>query len=561
MIEFSEIIRQAGQIQIPQLAAAHDPMNVFEVIVEKGSTRSSSLHQVDDSKQTFLELFRSVATASPEGFTVSGSKTNGPYAWSDIPPSYQVLATCSRFQFISIKFRIPTESTQGRVDIDISRSCGDNGGEKSSKNSGPNIFQVMMASRSNQFAIERVEVRNNKDVMHNSLADHMEAVNQNPQARSLHRALLDALWYLDCQRSKLAQYRVKIPSILEKIAVNSLNDPKKSKHPIPNMNLQALEEFAFRLRCFVEAPWLKLDLQVGVLNLLQVLVNLVHRLKEQNVVSKRNHAEPSPVRSIFSDGAAAVYRFPKGLPPFNQEIQKLIQVPYEVLALENVKSFSNSKEKTNFIQNIKVPFPIVVFRYYFGNYLGSLCFVWRTEETLLKDFIAMHSIQQGIPAYHTREMRKAFTQRFSGIARNSPAIMLGMYRFLTQDNSKASTDLSEAVQQRLAFVLDHCDDHLIYDLRTENFRTEQFDKFFDAAEGTPLSPLLTLTGSALMIFSASLYQQVQLASRGSTPQRRKRIPANCNLFKRLQATRPGRKPRIETWPDPAMDCIAVLASE
>ena len=71
----------------------------------------------------------------------------------------------------------------------------------------------------------------------------------------------------------------------------------------------------------------------------------------------------------------------------------------------------NKYERHTFIQNLQLDSTVMLYRYYHGNYLGTLNFIWRvplnpderSDNLQAKTII---EIQEKLPHYFTREMRK-----------------------------------------------------------------------------------------------------------------------------------------------------------
>jgi hypothetical protein len=83
---------------------------------------------------------------------------------------------------------------------------------------------------------------------------------------------------------------------------------------------------------------------------------------------------------------------------------------YEVISLEEF--LSETKQKRFFyLSNLTINSTIMLYRYYHGNYLGTLNFIWRIPENIelrsdTKNAQAIIKTQSMLPQYFTRYMRR-----------------------------------------------------------------------------------------------------------------------------------------------------------
>ena len=113
---------------------------------------------------------------------------------------------------------------------------------------------------------------------------------------------------------------------------------------------------------------------------------------------------------------------------------------------------------------LSLPLKIEVYCYQYGNNLGALWYAWKVpadaekyDPTKSQQLIS--SIEKNIKQYHSREMKQQFIHRFGLVVHCKPSVMMEMYQFLTGDAS--TTNISEAVQQKLKFLLDSQDPEVI----------------------------------------------------------------------------------------------------
>ncbi|CAB4378756.1 unnamed protein product [Rhizophagus irregularis] len=148
-------------------------------------------------------------------------------------------------------------------------------------------------------------------------------------------------------------------------------------------------------------------------------------------------------------------------------------------------------KKHNFIQDIQLPVPAGLYRYPHGNYLGTLNFIWRVPdieeaseyyETLKAQMIT--HINDIIPIYCTRQMKKNVFQKAIFTSLSSKSVLSMLYHDLTGDASLANDQIGKEIEERLRLMISLEDPSIIVDLRTNNgFKGSKFDIFWDELDG------------------------------------------------------------------------------
>lgn len=100
---------------------------------------------------------------------------------------------------------------------------------------------------------------------------------------------------------------------------------------------------------------------------------------------------------------------------------------------------------------------------HYGNNLGSLWYAWRVPcDPQLYDPNKSQQLVSAIQQYHSREMRRQFSERFGLVLNARPSMMMELYQFLTGDSS--TTTIDDHVRQKLKFMLNSQDPEVVYDL-------------------------------------------------------------------------------------------------
>ena len=68
-------------------------------------------------------------------------------------------------------------------------------------------------------------------------------------------------------------------------------------------------------------------------------------------------------------------------------------------------------QKYNYIKNLQLNVPVTIYRYYQGNYLGTINYIWKVPSrdnyrSETENAHVIMTINEDLPKYHTRQMRK-----------------------------------------------------------------------------------------------------------------------------------------------------------
>jgi hypothetical protein len=122
-------------------------------------------------------------------------------------------------------------------------------------------------------------------------------------------------------------------------------------------------------------------------------------------------------------------------------------------------------ERRRWMDKLVTSYPLTIYIYRQGNYLGNLAFVWKLPPHDVMKVKVKMKVKELIPKYSSRGMRKDFIDRYK-TAGVKPAILRDIYRYLTDDVSAAESSKQNEVDERVAKFLLECDDpDQFYDLR------------------------------------------------------------------------------------------------
>ncbi|GES80143.1 hypothetical protein GLOIN_2v1780244 [Rhizophagus clarus] len=109
-------------------------------------------------------------------------------------------------------------------------------------------------------------------------------------------------------------------------------------------------------------------------------------------------------------------------------------------------------KRYQFIKNLQHAFPIGIYRYYQGNYLGTVNYIWKIPETEVfneeqnetSKACMLAKIHEELPYYFTWQMRKNVLNK-----KILPVVLRMLYFDLTGDASVTSNTISREVEERL----------------------------------------------------------------------------------------------------------------
>ena len=136
--------------------------------------------------------------------------------------------------------------------------------------------------------------------------------------------------------------------------------------------------------------------------------------------------------------------------------------------------------------SLSVPFTIMLYKFAYGNNLGTLVYAWRIPEDepvdnsivsrIFSDFCRQLSF------YSSCAMCRDFLSKYTRLANVSKMILRNIYHTLLHDSSSPEYAGQAEVDERVANVILHVDDpEIVLDLRRANGKPNStiFDKFWD----------------------------------------------------------------------------------
>ena len=142
-----------------------------------------------------------------------------------------------------------------------------------------------------------------------------------------------------------------------------------------------------------------------------------------------------------------------------------------------------------FLKSFKLTFPVLMYTYAAGGNVGNIIFMCKIpdglspSECLTKSNAVVAELKPKLPEYHTRQMRRSFSQQCSNLTDVTPATRRFMYSLLTGDDSAPETSQQRDLDFRVRLVVLGQLPELAADLRHLNGgRPGVYDEFLSVVQ-------------------------------------------------------------------------------
>jgi hypothetical protein len=149
---------------------------------------------------------------------------------------------------------------------------------------------------------------------------------------------------------------------------------------------------------------------------------------------------------------------------------------------------ADRRRRYEFVHKMKVPCKAILYTHSDSG-PANLHFLWRVSEFIEQGELLneAHTISKTIvkdlPKYHSRALRKEFTDCFGRATNCKAAFLREAYHRLTGDASAPETRKQAEVDERINRILDEEDTDLIWDLRSQNSgRHEHYSVFLEQCQ-------------------------------------------------------------------------------
>ena len=298
-------------------------------------------------------------------------------------------------------------------------------------------------------------------------------------------------------------------------------------------------------------PWILQKIFEHLRHEVEGLVDAMHKyseyLKDKSSKVVEHHQSPEPSQSN-NNATLIVCNAVQGppLPEYVSIEETLRPLPMftPVCLMEYAPDEKYARRK--WLANLRFPFPVHMYRYAYGNALGTITYVWKTpdgpvDQTAVSHVFADLTMLQ--KKYSTRAMRQDFLSKYSRLVKIPKCILRNVYRTLLCDGSTASSGIEAEVDARVArAILEVTDPEIILDLHKSNGKVNvsHFDRFWEELQSEiSLAVDERRHGDVLhMPFATSLRHLRELIS----DRLKEKYPDNCPLVPGLEWI------RLQFWP-------------
>ena len=142
-------------------------------------------------------------------------------------------------------------------------------------------------------------------------------------------------------------------------------------------------------------------------------------MKLNNEQVKSNHLSIKPIRNALDHISIETREYQRNIDKKYYQISEMLYNSefYEVHFLDNYLP-ENTKLRYNFINSIECNISFTIYRYYHGNYLGTLNFIWKvpnheSDRNKTYEVQAIALANEMIPTFFTRQMKKNISEKVS----------------------------------------------------------------------------------------------------------------------------------------------------
>ncbi|CAG8582105.1 15847_t:CDS:10, partial [Gigaspora rosea] len=310
----------------------------------------------------------------------------------------------------------------------------------------------------------------------------------NTIGKSFIERLTAALWYIDPHRSKFIARSLSLGELF-----NNLNQYQKDqhynffydtgKHAKTNLKRDKLEQLASSLELSVVQPWATNDNWnwETIINEVFVLISSMQKyaknLEQINQVMKEIHISDTLARQPANDLKVYTIEPCQKINIKYQQLRNFLSNTNDYIEI-NLERFlpEDTIQCYHYIRSLQIHFPVTLYHYYQGNYLGTINYIWKIpvdfeDRSETAQARVMAAIQERLPQYFSRQMRKNVLKKYSLIQTVTPAVLRVLYHNLTGDAAVTSNKITIE------------DPSIICDLYQNNgFKGTKFDLFWSELE-------------------------------------------------------------------------------
>lgn len=232
--------------------------------------------------------------------------------------------------------------------------------------------------------------------------------------------LSDLIWYIDPHRSKFTQRSCHLPKFIDDLpeyrAKSSYNQYYiNSHHKKTEIQAQALERYVKAVEDSLVQPWAsdeKWEQFIGeVIQLCKVSRKFIEYLDNVNKRMRIIHNSSVPIRNgIDHIKVLDINKVSTTKHKYNDIINLMHdKAEFEPACIDDL--IPCNVIQAAYLEEMELPFNVTLYRYYSGNYMGTLNWLWKRPDIVnssdkTKESQALLKVHELLPKYSTRQMRK-----------------------------------------------------------------------------------------------------------------------------------------------------------
>ncbi|CAB4496012.1 unnamed protein product [Rhizophagus irregularis] len=193
--------------------------------------------------------------------------------------------------------------------------------------------------------------------------------------------LVDLLWYIDPHHNTLAACSLYLPNIFKELSQYQCDSNYNkfyytSHHKKESLKREKLKQLAESLELSIGQPWASeakwTDFILEVFELANMINQYAKYLQRVNNKVNVRHTSNMAVRNVSQDLQVYTVERCSEIDTKYQELSYFLSNKnnYEFFNLEEYIP-SNPMQRYRYIQNLQLDFPVTIYRYHQGNYLGK----------------------------------------------------------------------------------------------------------------------------------------------------------------------------------------------
>ena len=195
------------------------------------------------------------------------------------------------------------------------------------------------------------------------------------------KKLSQTLWYIDAHHDKFRDRSIPLPARFA--SFRGYNDYKKKREKEPQLSAESLQFHVDQLSAGLMQPWIAVKRYDTLRGDVEKLVDALHRYKqyltskcEQMKLSQQVQEKPSPEGVATLTTVQPMTNGPTSS-QYSEIEQRLLNLPvYKPICVSELAP-TDRYVRRKWISSLSLSIPIMLYRYPYGNNLGTLIYAWR----------------------------------------------------------------------------------------------------------------------------------------------------------------------------------------